>query len=141
MQAVQLCIQKPALRPGMRESRGHLFPTHFYYTLGIMQACSWQINPRPYEVAVPAELQNMRGTAINSIVPRFVASDAFKSHDPLISMVISHFVKQNALSRLSAPAWAHIPIWSGNTFLHYISSALCSVNNMPTLCCSVKTVM
>ncbi|KAM7383618.1 hypothetical protein PAMP_003253 [Pampus punctatissimus] len=71
------------LRPGMRASRGHLFPTHFYYTLGIMQACSWQINTRPYEVAVPAELKNMRGTAIN-FSAQFVASYAFKSHDPLM---------------------------------------------------------
>lgn len=84
MQAVQLCVQKPTLRPGMRESGGHLFPTHFHYTLGIMQACSWQINTRPYEVAVPAELQNMRGSAIKFSVPRFVASYAFKSHDPLM---------------------------------------------------------
>lgn len=141
MQAVQLFVQKPELGPGMRESRGHLFPTHFYYSLGIMQACSWQINTRPYEVAVPAELKNMRRTAINFSVPQFAASDAFKSHDPLMQMVISHFVKRNALSRLPAPAWAHIPVWSGNTFLHYIGCVLCSVNNVPTLCCSVKTVI
>lgn len=66
----------------MRESRGHLFPTHFFYSLGIMQACSWQINTRPYEVVVPAELQNMRGTAMNFSAPQFAASYAFKSHDP-----------------------------------------------------------
>lgn len=141
MQAVQLCVVKPVFRPGIRESRGHLFPTHFYYTLGIMQACSWQINTRPYEVAVPAELQNIRETTINFSVPQFVAFYAFKSHDPLTQMAISHFVKRSALSRLLAPAWACIPVWWGNTFLHYIRSALCSVNNMPTLCCSVKTVI
>jgi len=68
----------------MRESPGHLFPTHFYYTLGIMQAYSWKINTRPYEVAMPAELQNRRGTAINFSVPQCAASYAYKSHDPLM---------------------------------------------------------
>lgn len=55
--------------------------------------------------------------------------------------VISHFVKRNALSRLSPPAWALAPIWYGNTFFHNISSVLCSVNSKPTRCCSVKAVM
>lgn len=130
----------------MRKSGGHLFPTHFYYTLGIMQACSWQINTRPCEVAVPAELHNTRETAANFSVPQFVASYAFKSHDPHLYMVISHFVKSNALSRLLPLAWAGIPVWSGNTFLHrgralFSSAGLCSVTNKPSLCCSVKTVM
>lgn len=82
MWAVQVCVLKLELRPGMRESQGHLFPTYFYETLGIMQACSWQINTRPYEVAVPAELQKMRGTAIKFSLLQFAASDAFVSHDP-----------------------------------------------------------
>jgi len=125
----------------MRESQGHLFLTHVCCTLGIMQACSWQINTRPYEVAVPAVLQNMRGTAINFSVPQFVASYAFKSHDPFMEMVISHFIKRNALSRLLAPAWAQIPIWLGNTFFRCIGGVLCSVNSMPTLSCSAETVM
>lgn len=56
-------------------------------------------------------------------------------------MVITHFVKRNALSRLSPPAWALAPIWYGNTFFHNISSVLCSVNSKPTRCCSVKAVM
>lgn len=96
-----------------------------------MLVYSWQINTRPYEVAVPAELQTMRGTAVTFSTPHFAASYACRSHNPLILMVISHFVKRNALSRLWPPAWAHIPIWLGNTFLYYISSALCSVNSMP----------
>lgn len=132
----------PTLCPGMRESRGHLFPTHFYDTLGIMQACSWQINTRPYEVAVPAELQNMRGTATNFRVPQFVASCAFKSHDPPgIAADYSLCLKKCSVTTLSAGVGTHIPVWSGNTFLHYISCALCSVDNMPTLRCSVKTAM
>lgn len=115
----------------MRESGGHLFPSHFFYSFGIMLVYSWQINTRPCEVAVPAERQTMKGTAMTFSTPHFAASYACKSHEPLILMVISHFVKRNALSRLWPPAWAHIPIWLGNTFLYYISSALCSVNSMP----------
>lgn len=74
-------------------------------------------------------------------VPVAAASYVFKSHDPLVSVAISHVVGRSALSRLPAAAavWAHIPVCSGNTFLQCIGGALCSVNNMPTLCCSVKT--
>lgn len=136
MQPVQLCVQKPALRPGMRESGGHLFPTHFYYTLGIMQACSWQINTRPYEVAVPAELQNMRGTAIKFSVPQFAASYAFKSHDPpRIDGDFPLCQKKCSVTTLSARRGHTFP--SGRVTHSYITLVVRYVRSTTCLHCAV----
>lgn len=54
-------------------------------------------------------------------------------------MVISHFVRRNDLSWLSASVGTQIPIWLGKKFLHCISGVLCSGSSMPTLCCSTQT--
>lgn len=141
LQAVQLHVQKPASDEEWEKVEATCFPTRSHYTPGIMQACSWRINTRPYEVAVPAELQNMIKLPLTLVYHNLWHPMHLNHMIPSCQRQFPTLSKRNALSRLWRPAWAPIPVWLDNTFLYCIRSVLCSLDNIPALCCSAETVM